>query len=83
MTREPTFGIIDDQSLNITVRALCATVETRSGRGLPQFLTAEPFNGIVDGLDVKIAAKDYEQKQSHLLDLQALAEEAGMTYRIL
>ena len=39
-----------------------------------------PFNGAVDGLDVVIHAKDTAEKASFLLDLEALAWEAGMTY---
>ena len=41
------------------------------------------FYGMVDGLDVKIHAKDQAQYDSFLLDLEALAREAGMVYTLL
>ena len=50
------------------------------GRGPASFLLGAPFNGVASGLDVKITASDQASYDEYILDLQALAEEAGLTY---
>ena len=78
--RQATFRVVSDGPLTIKVVALCATVNTPEGRGLASFLLGEPFNGVASGLDVKITAADKATYDEYVLDLQALAEEAGLTY---
>ena len=78
--RPATMTIVCGPSLQITVKALAATVSTPNGRGISQFLTGAPYNGIAVGRDVLITAPDQAKYDEFLLDLKALAEEAGFTH---
>ena len=65
-----------------THKALAATVSTPNGRGIAQFLTGDPYNGLAIGRDVVINAPDKAKYDEFLLDLKALADEAGFTHRL-
>ena len=80
--RPATMTIVPGPSFQITVKALAATVSSPSGRGIAQFLTGDPYNGLAIGRDVVINAPDKAKYDEFLLDLKALADEAGFTHRL-
>ena len=78
--RRATMTIVRDNERTITVKALAATVPSPNGRGISQFLMGDPMFGVPVGRDVQIMAPTKEACEENILDLKALAEEAGFIF---